>query len=520
MERKKCYGFLGLILFLSVYGLVHGYPFSTSFEADTPANSSTSGDFDPDSWAVFWADDEYGYGNYGVQVVSADTDFTGDAFGEPQIYDGKKSVKIDEGYLNAAIPEDDRYYLEVDMMIYTVGGSGVFFDIWFGTDAGWTSGPNIRISGTTVLVYDTAVPDWVDTGLVINSETWTNLVILTSTIGSVGTGDDRFTVTVDGAVADNSGNGYAFTSSSYISQLYLKGYTIGDGIGAFIDNIYIGAPSIECDVEYAGFESDTAAYNLRNGEDADPNVINDPNVTNIIVESEGEIFGIQVVSKYTSAADAVLPLASPPVHCGKKALKVDDGTIMADIQPLPVLEMSMWVYPKLGGGGRSLNIWMGDTVVSSSGGPNLYVDAGTGDIYYYKSGVGWSDTGADLEEKWSHLAVHVSTDGTYGNSDRRFIIFVDGVVYNNAEDGYSFADDSLAYTGLSQVRISNSDSYDATGSYIDQFHFGAPKTCMGWWGYHSSDLNKDCYVDIEDFAIMVGQWLNCSDPLISDCTHP
>ncbi len=39
----------------------------------------------------------------------------------------------------------------------------------------------------------------------------------------------------------------------------------------------------------------------------------------------------------------------------------------------------------------------------------------------------------------------------------------------------------------------------------------------GFWGYSAADLNRDCYVDIADLSILVGQWLSCTTPGDSDC---
>lgn len=35
--------------------------------------------------------------------------------------------------------------------------------------------------------------------------------------------------------------------------------------------------------------------------------------------------------------------------------------------------------------------------------------------------------------------------------------------------------------------------------------------------YHEYDFNSDCYVDIQDFALVVNDWLECTDPLDSRC---
>ncbi|MCD4832111.1 MAG: hypothetical protein K8R02_09980 [Anaerohalosphaeraceae bacterium] len=39
----------------------------------------------------------------------------------------------------------------------------------------------------------------------------------------------------------------------------------------------------------------------------------------------------------------------------------------------------------------------------------------------------------------------------------------------------------------------------------------------GQWGYAEMDLNEDCYVNMEDFAVFCDQWMLCSNPLDANC---
>lgn len=39
----------------------------------------------------------------------------------------------------------------------------------------------------------------------------------------------------------------------------------------------------------------------------------------------------------------------------------------------------------------------------------------------------------------------------------------------------------------------------------------------GDWGFAVGDVNKDCYVDIYDFAMLARYWLDCTNELIEDC---
>lgn len=41
----------------------------------------------------------------------------------------------------------------------------------------------------------------------------------------------------------------------------------------------------------------------------------------------------------------------------------------------------------------------------------------------------------------------------------------------------------------------------------------------GVWGYAPSDINKDCHVTLEDFAIFASEWMTCSVPYIEGCVN-
>lgn len=45
----------------------------------------------------------------------------------------------------------------------------------------------------------------------------------------------------------------------------------------------------------------------------------------------------------------------------------------------------------------------------------------------------------------------------------------------------------------------------------------AAKADCGDWGYSEIDFNRDCYVNLADFAIFCDNWLICSNPTDSDC---
>jgi hypothetical protein len=45
-----------------------------------------------------------------------------------------------------------------------------------------------------------------------------------------------------------------------------------------------------------------------------------------------------------------------------------------------------------------------------------------------------------------------------------------------------------------------------------------PPKCEDIGVYFPSDLNKDCYINLEDFALIANDWLKCNDPQKSECT--
>lgn len=47
--------------------------------------------------------------------------------------------------------------------------------------------------------------------------------------------------------------------------------------------------------------------------------------------------------------------------------------------------------------------------------------------------------------------------------------------------------------------------------------YGLAPLC-GDWGYLAGDINKDCYVTLEDFAVLTSQWLECTHPTGVGCS--
>lgn len=45
-----------------------------------------------------------------------------------------------------------------------------------------------------------------------------------------------------------------------------------------------------------------------------------------------------------------------------------------------------------------------------------------------------------------------------------------------------------------------------------------PLSCQDIGDYYPADLNRDCYINLEDFAILAENWLKCNDPQRPECT--
>ncbi len=56
--------------------------------------------------------------------------------------------------------------------------------------------------------------------------------------------------------------------------------------------------------------------------------------------------------------------------------------------------------------------------------------------------------------------------------------------------------------------------YNGSAPDIGAFEYGC-----GSWGYLVADVNKDCYVDLTDFATLAESWLACTNPLDSNCMN-
>jgi len=67
---------------------------------------------------------------------------------------------------------------------------------------------------------------------------------------------------------------------------------------------------------------------------------------------------------------------------------------------------------------------------------------------------------------------------------------------NNTENGDN--------NGLSLIDISITDEW-------------TEESCLQQGIYNNADINKDCYVNLEDLTLLIRDWLDCNDPQNQDC---
>jgi hypothetical protein len=114
---------------------------------------------------------------------------------------------------------------------------------------------------------------------------------------------------------------------------------------------------------------------------------------------------------------------------------------------------------------------------------------------------------------WTHVAFTMEWTGVEGGTGMVMSIYINGqLVARNT--GHSIAYNSdYSYFGRLQYNVpcANVIIDEVRISDIVRTSFGAPE--CGSWGYYLGDVNKDCYVDINDFAEMAKNWLGCTHPV-------
>ncbi|MFH1613738.1 MAG: hypothetical protein ABIG61_01460 [Planctomycetota bacterium] len=83
-------------------------------------------------------------------------------------------------------------------------------------------------------------------------------------------------------------------------------------------------------------------------------------------------------------------------------------------------------------------------------------------------------------------------------------------VPNGVSEFYVVFADNMGASDTSAVLIY--DSLDVNAAFTQDFACGEPGTL-----YFAGDLNRDCYIDINDVALFVEDWLSCTDPNDPEC---
>ena len=76
--------------------------------------------------------------------------------------------------------------------------------------------------------------------------------------------------------------------------------------------------------------------------------------------------------------------------------------------------------------------------------------------------------------------------------------------------------DIIAYGGDGTVSDPNMGTGDDAGWTI-LTAIPNPETCVGQGVYYPGDINQDCYVNLDDLAILAQNWLLCNDPEDLEC---
>ncbi|MCD4831145.1 MAG: hypothetical protein K8R02_04970 [Anaerohalosphaeraceae bacterium] len=122
--------------------------------------------------------------------------------------------------------------------------------------------------------------------------------------------------------------------------------------------------------------------------------------------------------------------------------------------------------------------------------------------------VDWDDLIDPCDPNSGHKSYHFRIVADANVSNRTYDFYVDGV-----QEANDFSFYNSTSSRLSELRIERGTSNKLL---VDNLVISTEMQC-GDWGYSSSDINEDCYVDFKDFAILAGEWLDCTDPNNSSC---
>lgn len=85
---------------------------------------------------------------------------------------------------------------------------------------------------------------------------------------------------------------------------------------------------------------------------------------------------------------------------------------------------------------------------------------------------------------------------------------------------FNFTIDNVRY-----IKVHRETAFGATGMFFDSFASAdviepTSRAEVAYYGWCiTSDLNKDCYVNLLDFALFTTNWLTCNNPTDGNCDH-
>lgn len=106
--------------------------------------------------------------------------------------------------------------------------------------------------------------------------------------------------------------------------------------------------------------------------------------------------------------------------------------------------------------------------------------------------------------------------------------------WTNAGSGMALSQDMsiYIYANVASSTWSAADSQVANGTYLSLYNkptmevaseivlIDRPSSCgQAGTQYLDSDLDKDCYVTLKDFAMLTGSWMQCTDVRNEDCSQ-
>jgi len=153
--------------------------------------------------------------------------------------------------------------------------------------------------------------------------------------------------------------------------------------------------------------------------------------------------------------------------------------------------------------------------------PTIYHD----NVYYFSikytddtailtSTIGNGDVLVTGPNGYNEVATYYAKTPSSGDASSIVVIYTIPAPGGN----WDFSDNGIYSISIVASQVSDTENAFVPAGLSGTFQVEL-LNCV-YWGYAAGDLNKDCYVDFEDFALFVETWLTCTDPHDSiNCTN-